>query len=61
MERYLATMEFFIYAEDDKKAKSKAEYIQGKQKYSYDNQACITKLESSPFGRFPSEINLMKD
>ena len=50
MERYLITTESYIYAKDEKAAKSLAGYIQGKQRKQYDNQHCVTKLEYAPFG-----------
>lgn len=59
MERYVITTESYIYAEDDKKAKSLAKYIEGKQRKVYDNRCQVTKLQSAPFGRFGSDTNLM--
>lgn len=60
MERYVITTESYIWAEDDKKAKSLAGYIQGKQRKSYDNQCHVTKLEPAPFGRFVTSTNLLE-
>lgn len=60
MERYLITTESYIYAEDDKKAKSLAKYIQGKQRKMYDNQCHVTKLQSTPFARLGSDTNLIE-
>ena len=61
MDRYLITTEPYIYADRDQKAKSLANYIQGKQRKVYDNQCHVTKLQSAPFGRFGSDTNLMDD
>ena len=60
MERYLITTESYIYAEDEKKAKSLAGYIQGKQTKQYDNQHCVTNLQYAPFGGGFSEKNLIE-
>ena len=60
MERFLITTESYIYAEDAKKAKSLAGYIQGKQRKQYDNQCHVTKLQSAPFGRAGSDTNLIE-
>tara|TARA_Y100000004_G_scaffold178267_1_gene220670 strand:+ start:268 stop:462 length:195 start_codon:yes stop_codon:yes gene_type:complete len=60
MERYVITTESYIYADSDKKAKSLAKYIQGKQRKQYDNQCYVTKLQSAPFGRIGSDTNLIE-
>tara|TARA_B100001057_G_scaffold466866_1_gene524423 strand:- start:204 stop:398 length:195 start_codon:yes stop_codon:yes gene_type:complete len=60
MDRYLITTEMYIYADSDKKAKSLAGYIQGKQRKDYDNQCHVLKLESAPFGRLGSDTNLIE-
>ena len=60
MERYLITTESYIYAEDEKKAKSLAGYIQGKQRKQYDNQCHVTKFQYAPFGRGGSDTNLIE-
>jgi hypothetical protein len=60
MERYLITTESYIYAKDEKAAKSLAGYIQGKQRKMYDNQFCATKLEYAPFGGGFSDKNLLE-
>ena len=60
MDRYLITTQYYIYADDDKKAKSLAKYIQGKQRKQYDNQCYVTKLQSAPFGRIGSDTNLIE-
>ena len=60
MERYLITTEAYIYAEDAKKAKSLAGYIQGKQRKMYDNQCTITNLQSTPFGGGFDDTNLIE-
>lgn len=61
MDRYILTTEMYIYADNEKKAKSLAKYIEGKQRKMYDNQCYATKLTSAPFGRFGSEENLLHD
>ena len=60
MHRYVITTESYIYAEDDKKAKSLAGYVQGVQRKRYDNQCTVTKLQSAPFGRIGSDTNLIE-
>ena len=60
MERYLITTESYIYAKDEKAAKSLAGYIQGKQRKMYDNQFCATKLEYAPLGGGFSDKNLLE-
>ena len=60
MHRYVITTESYIYAENDKKAKSLAAYIGDKQRKMYDNQCTVTKLQSAPFGRFGSDENLIE-
>ena len=60
MERYLITTESYIYAEDEKKAKSLAGYVQGKQRKSYDNQCHVTNLQSAPFGGGFDDTNLIE-
>ena len=60
MERYLITTESYIYAKDEKAAKSLAGYIQSKQRKLYDNQHCVTRLESAPFGGGFSDKNLIE-
>ena len=60
MDRYLITTEMYIYADSDKKAKSLAGYIQGKQRKDYDNQCHVLKLKSAPFGRLGSDTNLIE-
>jgi len=60
MERYLITTESYIYAKDEKAAKSLAGYIQGKQRKMYDNQCCAIKLEYAPFGGGFSDENLIE-
>lgn len=60
MERYLITTESYIYAKDEKAAKSLAGYIQGKQRKMYDNQFCAIKLEYAPFGGGFSDKNLLE-
>tara|TARA_B100000287_G_C20619542_1_gene775391 strand:+ start:953 stop:1144 length:192 start_codon:yes stop_codon:yes gene_type:complete len=59
MDRFLITTESYIYAKDEKAAKSLAKYVQGVQRKRYDNQCHVTKLQSASFGRFPSDTNLM--
>ena len=58
-QRYVLTTQMFIYADDDKKAKSLAKYIVDRQKMKYDNQCSATELVSVPFGRIGSSDNLI--
>jgi len=60
MERFVLTTEMFIYADNEKKAKSLAKYIVGKQRKMYDNQCYASSLNSADFGRLPSDINLIE-
>ena len=60
MDRYVITTESYIYADSDKKAKSLAKYIQGKQRKQYDNQCHVTKLQYAPFGAGGSDTNLIE-
>jgi hypothetical protein len=60
MERYLITTESYIYAKDEKAAKSLAGYIQGKQRKMYDNQCHTTNLQYAPFGGGFSDKNLIE-
>jgi hypothetical protein len=60
MERYLITTESYIYAKDEKAAKSLAGYIQGKQRKMYDNQCHATNLQSAPFGGGFNDTNLIE-
>ena len=59
MERFLITTESYIYAKDEKAAKSLAGYIQGKQRKMYDNQHTVTNLQSCPFGGVFDDTNLI--
>ena len=61
MERFVLTTEMFIYADNEKKAKSLAKYIVSKQRKMYDNQCHATSLNSSNFGRLPSDTNLIEE
>jgi len=60
MERYLVTAEFYVYAENDKDAKTRIGNIQYEQRMQYDNQYCATRLESAPFGGGFSDKNLIE-
>ena len=60
MDRYLITTEMYIYADSDKKAKSLAGYIQGKQRKIFDDQCTITNLQSTPFGGGFDDTNLIE-
>ena len=50
MKRYVMTMEMFIYADNDKMAKSQADYITSKQRKLWDNQAETSSLKRVDFG-----------
>ena len=60
MERYLITTESYVYAKDEKAAKSLAKYVQGKQRKEYDNQCCVVNLNYAPFGAGFSDKNLVE-
>jgi len=49
-ERYVMTMEFYIYAPTDEKAKSLAKYVAERQKMKFDNRCGVTSLKMAPFG-----------
>lgn len=49
--RYLLTTSFYIYAQNDEKAKAKAETIVKKSCDKYDNWAEIDRLLCSPFAQ----------
>ena len=51
MDRYVITTSYYIYADDDKKAKSLAKYIGEKQRRDYDNRCQVTDLRRADFGR----------
>ena len=48
--RYAMTMEFYIYAPNDEKAKSLANYVAERQKMKFDNRCGVTSLREAPFG-----------
>lgn len=52
MNRYVITTASYIWADDDKKAKSLAGYIAGKQRKQYDNRCEVVSLKSADFGTF---------
>ena len=60
MDRYLITTSYYIYADDDKKAKSLAKYIGEKQRRDYDNRCQVTDLRKADFGRLTSDKNLLE-
>ena len=52
MNRYVITTASYIWAEDDKKAKSLAKYIGDKQRKMYDNRCEVVSLKNADFGTF---------
>ncbi len=55
-ERYIVTIDFYIYAKDDTSAISKAQRIAEKQTQQYDNSATVLKVEKQPWGVLDSKI-----
>ena len=49
-ERYVMTMEFYIYAPTDAKAKDLANYVAERQNMKFDNRCGVTSLKMAPFG-----------
>lgn len=49
-ERYVMQMEFYIYAPNDEKAKSLANYVAERQKMKFDNRCGVSSLKRAPFG-----------
>ena len=45
--KYIVTMHFDIYADDDNKAKKLAEYIKNNHDKKYDNRPHILEIEAS--------------
>ncbi len=53
MKRYTATYTMYIYAKDDKHARSKAKMIEGRECKKYPSQDCsLEELHSTPFASF---------
>ena len=52
--RYVATMEFFVWATDDSEAKMSADEVMATVREKYDNDASITDLVSQQFGKLGS-------
>lgn len=50
--RYVATMEFYVWAKNDEEAKQFAANIAKEQDQKYDDRAEITDLVKQPFGTF---------
>ena len=51
MKRYVMSMDMFIYAESDEKAKELAQYIANQQQKKFDNQANVSSLKELNFGK----------
>ena len=51
MKRFVMSMDMFIYAESDEKAKELAQYIANKQQKKFDNQANVSSLKELNFGK----------
>lgn len=49
-QRYVATMDFYIWAEDDDAARAEAKRIAGEMDSKYDNQPRVTELGKQPHG-----------
>ena len=50
MKRFVMSMDMFIYAESDEKAKELAQYIANQQQKKWDNQANVSSLKQLDFG-----------
>lgn len=48
--RYVATMDFYVYASDDQSAATKAKAIANDMDMNLDNKASITELVKQPQG-----------
>ena len=51
MKRFVMSMDMFIYAESDEKAKELAQYIANQQQEKFDNQANVSSLKELNFGK----------
>ena len=51
MKRFVMSMDMFIYAENDEKAKKLAQYIANQQQKKWDNQATVSSLKELNFGK----------
>ncbi len=51
MKRFVMSMDMFIYAENDEKAKELAQYIANQQQKKWDNQANVSSLKELNFGK----------
>ena len=51
MKRFVMSMDMFIYAESDEKAKELAQYIASQQQKKFDNQANVSSLKELNFGK----------
>ena len=51
MKRFVMSMDMFIYAESDEKAKKLAQYIANQQQKKFDNQANVSSLKELNFGK----------
>lgn len=57
--RYIATIEIYVYAEDDKQALIASRQITRKLNDNYDCRAKVSELHESPFGKLVTkEINV---
>ena len=55
-QRYIVTMDFYIYADDNENAIELAKHIAEKQVEEYDNNASILKIEHQPWGTIESKL-----
>jgi len=54
-QRYVANMEFYVYANDDKDAVNKSKALASDMNMNFDNQASITSLSKQSFGTLGSK------
>lgn len=50
MKRYVVTLDLYVYAKDDTKAKEEAEFYVKHNKLVDDNKAEIVSIHEAPFG-----------
>jgi hypothetical protein len=55
-QRYVVTMNFYIYAKDNISAIALAKHIAEKEDQKYDNAALVLTVESQPYGELGSKI-----
>ena len=50
--RYVVTMDMYVYAENDYMARKRAHDLTDELKKKYDNQAAVLDIVEQPFGTF---------